>query len=71
MIDWRAKPVTELIDKLYDLVTAQHKDVSRSIIGLRNFKLTPDYTQFRTTADEWIRQTDDQRKRHFTRFTRP
>ena len=68
MIDWRAKPVTELIDRLYDLVTAQHKDLSRAFIGLGNFKLTSDFVRFRMPAEKWIGQTDEQRKRHLTRF---
>ena len=46
-IDWRSKPLTELVDILQDLATGQFKDLRSAMLGTGEYRLAESHSQFR------------------------
>ena len=67
-IDWRSKPLTELVDILQDLATGQFKDLRSAMLGTGEYRLAESHSQFRMTKTEWINKTDAQRNKAFKKF---
>ena len=69
-LDWKAQNPMDLVDSLHQLITRQHKQVERAIVGQGDFYLTKPYQKYKITINAWASLTDDQRSRHLDKFYR-
>ncbi len=66
MIEWKARPISELIQMLQEQVKLQHKDVERAMYGHGNFTLSPEYGHQQLTEQVWIKKSKLQREHYLT-----
>ncbi|XP_060592163.1 uncharacterized protein LOC132746904 [Ruditapes philippinarum] len=69
-IDWKSKPLTDLVETLHSLVQGQFLDLRSAIIGAGEFRLAQTHSQFQLTKSVYVDMTDEQRRKHFVRFRR-
>ena len=67
-IDWRSKPLTELVAILQDLADGQFKDLRSAMLGTGEYRLADSHSQFRMSKTEWINKTDAQRNKSYKKF---
>jgi len=69
-IDWKAQPLTDLVNTLHDIVKAQYRELERCLFGMGDFKLCEEFRHFCLTPTAWSQATERKRKRHFSCFLR-
>ncbi|MES9883125.1 MAG: hypothetical protein ABW185_19850 [Sedimenticola sp.] len=67
-IDWKSRPLTDLVDKLQELVDGQYTDLSGALIGQGEYRLADTHMQFKVTKTDWLKMTDQQRDKLISRF---
>lgn len=67
-INCQPRALAELVDKLYQVVRGQYKELECALVGAGNFKLCPELNTFAVDSDLWSTKQPDQRSRHFQRF---
>lgn len=53
-IDWRSKPLTELVGILHDLASGQFKELHSAMLGTGEYRLAESHSHFRISKTEWI-----------------
>lgn len=69
-VNWKSQPLTDLIEKLYEVVRKQYKDLERALLGQGDFVLCDEYQRFSVAPNVWCSRDQQQRQRHFLRFLR-
>ncbi len=67
-MEWKTKPLADLVEKLSEMVEAQYRELQRALIGRGEYKLLPEFKQFSVDADRWSQWDAGKRGNHFTRF---
>ena len=67
-INWKPKPVTELVDEIHNLVKMQYREMDRAFLGLGNYVLAPEYSHYKITQSTWTNMTEKQRQSHRDTF---
>ena len=67
-INWKPKPVTELVDEIYNLIKMQYREMDRAFVGLGNYVLAPEYSHYKITQLTWTNMTEKQRQSHRDTF---
>ena len=68
VVDWKTRPITDLIKSREDLVRAQYKEVESSFIGRGSYVLCAEYREFSMTEERWTKKSKEQRERYMARF---
>ena len=69
-INWKAQPLTLLVQKLYEVVKSQHHDVTLALTGQGDYILSHQFKPFQIPIDIWASITQDKRDRHYNKFKR-
>lgn len=67
-IDWKSKPLLDLIDILTSLIEAQYKGMRRALVSIGQFRLADSHQQFQMSKTVWASKTTDERDRHYKRL---
>ena len=67
-VDWKTQKLPELAQALHDMVTAQYREVKRSLLGLGDYQLRNEFNDFRLTPETWAAMDSKKRERHLDRF---
>lgn len=67
-VDWKSKPLTDLVDAIFSLVKGQFKDLRAALIGTGEYRLSDSHEKFRLTKTNWVSMTQEQRTRHYKKF---
>lgn len=71
-LDWRPQTMTELADKLYELVLGQFTKLKRALVGQGDFRLNGQFIKCQVPVLAWCQKTTPQRETLFQRFlTKP
>ena len=69
-IDWKAQPLTDLVNTLHEVVKAQYRELERCLFGVGEFQLCQEFRHFSMSVTTWSQSTYNKRQRHFSRFLR-
>ena len=69
-IDWKAQPLTDLVNTLHEVVKAQYRELERCLFGVGEFQLCQEFRHFSMPVTTWSQSTYNKRQRHFSRFLR-
>ena len=69
-IDWKSKPLTDLVEILHNLVKGQFADLRSALIGTGEFRLSDTQRHFQVTKTDYIQMSSDRRNKVFDRFRR-
>ena len=67
-IEWKSKPLLDLIEAIYELVEVQFKDRRRSLVGTGQFKMADTHKQFAVNRSVWAGKTPDEKEKNYKRF---
>ena len=67
-MDWKTQKLPELAQALHDMVTAQYREVKRSLLGLGEYQLRYEIIDVRLTPETWAAMDIKKRERHLDRF---
>ena len=67
-IDWRSKPLVDLVSIMQDIADGQFKDLRSAMIRTGEFRLADSHRHFELTKTDWVNKTDVQREKAFRRF---
>jgi len=67
-IDWKAQPLTDLVDTLHGVVKSQYSEVQRSLFGVGDFELCPEFKHFAMSVATWSQSSEKKRSCHYSRF---
>ena len=67
-VDWKSKPLPELVSLVLDLVNGQFKRIRSSIVRVGDYRLTDMYRQFERSKTDWISLTDKQKVNIYNRI---
>lgn len=67
-IDWKSKPLLELVGVLQDLTNGQYKDLRAALLGTGEFRLADGYRHFQITKTEWVSKTAEQKNKVYQKF---
>ncbi|XP_052249452.1 uncharacterized protein LOC127857125 [Dreissena polymorpha] len=67
-IDWKTKPLTELVDTLRSIVNRQYRDLKSALLGTGEYRLSEMFQSLKVSKSVWISMTDGQRDKHYKRF---
>lgn len=67
-INWKSKPLLDLVNILTTLIEAQFKDIRKAIVGTGQFRLAKTYEHFGVTRTVWVSKTTEERDRHYKRL---
>ena len=68
VINWKALPLPSLIEALRSVIITQEKDIERALLGMGNFKLSPNMLQYRVATTDWAVMNDAAKQRKFWDF---
>ena len=67
-IDWKSKPLLDLVKIISDIVATQFKDLRRALVSTGQYRLADTHRQFGVTRTVWVSKTDSERQRLYRRF---
>ena len=67
-IDWKSKPLLDLVKIVSDIVATQFKDLRRALVSRGQYRLADTHRQFGMTRTVWVSKTDSERQRLYRRF---
>ena len=67
-VNWKAKPLTEFVELVEEIVVGQFKDLRGALIGTGEFRLADTHGHFKTTKTDWITMTEQQKTHLFRRY---
>ena len=67
-IDWKSKPLLDLITILATLIETQFKDLRKSLVGVGEYKLSETHAHFSVSRTMWVSKTNEERDRLYKRF---
>ena len=67
-IHWRPQQMQDLVLVLYKLVQSQHKEVERSLVGVGDMQLAPEFKKHAVPLEVWCTKSEAQRETIVTRF---
>ena len=67
-IDWKSKPLLELVEVFQDLANGQYKDLRAALLGTVEFRLADGYRHFQITKTEWVSKTAEQKNKVYQKF---
>jgi hypothetical protein len=62
-VDWRPQQLPALLDTIIEMITAQHREADKAMVGCGEYKLIPSAAKHRITMDTWISMSAEQQKR--------
>ena len=69
-IEWKSRPITDLVKRMHDLVSRQFTDLRGAIFGTGECRLAKTHEKFKQTKTEWMTKTDEQKTKHYSNFRR-
>ena len=67
-MDWKQKPIHELVETILKLIKLQHKDVERAFISRGPYHLHPNFEKFKVDPDVYIEKTPREREKYWRKF---
>ncbi|KAK3105657.1 hypothetical protein FSP39_002808 [Pinctada imbricata] len=67
LVQWKSKPLMDLINAISTYANAQFKDIRRSIVGVGQFRLSKSHKHFEVSKTVWVSKTDEERSRLYKR----
>lgn len=67
-VDWKSKPLLDLVTILKDIADVQYKDMLRSLVAMGQYRVADSHKHFQLSKTAWISKTSDERDRLFKRF---
>ena len=69
-VDWKPRPLPDLIVKVWDVVKAQQKGLRCALVGRGNYVLCEDCAYYRVSTDEWAAMSRERKERTVNDFIR-
>ena len=66
--NWKALRLPELVDKLYQIVQLQYKDIRRSLHGQGNYALAPWTKKFQVNNAVWEAKSEEEKQQLFMKL---
>ena len=66
--NWKAKPLDDLVSKLYGVIKTHYQVVKRALVGEGAYVLCPQFAGFAMPANAWNRLPHRRRDDHYNRF---
>ena len=67
-MDWKAKPLHQLVELLIKLIKTQFKDIERALIENGPLRLNKEYEQFKIDANDYVKKSEKERKKYWAKF---
>ncbi|KAK3104132.1 hypothetical protein FSP39_024650 [Pinctada imbricata] len=67
-VDWKSKPLLDLVNKLTILIDTQFKDLKKALVGTGQFRLASAHEHFSVKRTVWVSKTNEERSRLYRRF---
>ena len=67
-VDWKSKPLLDLVNKLTILIDTQFKDLKKALVGTGQFRLASTHEHFSVKRTVWVSKTNEERGRLYRRF---
>jgi len=61
-IDWKSKPLLDLVKILSDIVATHFKDLRRTLVSTGQYRIADTHKQFGVTRTLWVSKTDSERR---------
>ena len=58
LVDWKSKPILELVHKLSEYTNAQFKDLRRALVGVGQYKLSQSHKRFQVSKSVWVSKSE-------------
>ena len=58
----------QLNDSMFELVSAQLKDVEKAVYGMGEYQFKPTYSHFEVSSNRWFLMTSQQREKHLKKM---
>lgn len=68
LTDWKPQALMNLINKLYDEVRSQFREVKLALIRTGNFEICDPFKHYQMSTEMWCQKSKEQRHRHYQRF---
>lgn len=66
LIDWKSKPLLELVKKVEHYINAHFKDLKRAIVGLGQYKLAKSHLELLKSV--WASKSENERQKIYLKF---
>ena len=66
--NWKSLRMTELTERLHNIVKLQYADLRRSIYGQGNYELRGINAKYRVTQSVWNSMNEEKKNEHFNKF---
>jgi len=61
VVDWKPRPLPELVKKLSQVLETQQKDIRRALVGMGNYTLHHNQRHYGIRREDWTNMTDPER----------
>lgn len=68
LIEWKSKPMLELVSLIHEHIQAQYKDLKRAIYKQGPYKLSDSYSHYFIQRDVWCSKKPEEKKKIFDKL---
>ncbi|PIK40714.1 hypothetical protein BSL78_22437 [Apostichopus japonicus] len=67
-VNWKPQPTDQLVQTLYEIVSATYKDVKRALIGHGNYQVADSYNAYAIPYFKWTELTEEKKEKAIKRY---